>query len=430
MSSVLADGFRPTSFWWQEESQPKVTAGPLPAQADVVVIGSGYTGLTAALGLARAGRDVVVLDAERLGFGCSTRNGGQIGPAIRIAFQDLTACYGKERAYAIKREGFAAYDYLTNFITAEGIDCDIVRSGHLRAAHTPRAYRRLESLVAGEPPEFEDSYLIPKSEMRSEIGSDVFHGGLLYPESGALDPGKYHTGLAARAMAAGARMFENRKVVGVQGGAGKFEVHLETDKILARDVVLATNGYTGTATPWWRRRVIPIGSYIIATEPMDPALMRRLIPNLRMLNETRKVVYYYRPSPDGRRMLFGGRVAITETNPLVSAPRLHAAMTRVFPELQSIKVSHSWMGFVAFTFDELPHTGQQDGVHYAMGCCGNGIALSTYFGRKMADRILGKPEGMTALQSYKFQTRPLYYGKPWFLAPSLLYYQMKDRMIG
>lgn len=156
--------------------------------------------------------------------------------------------------------------------------------------------------------------------------------------------------------------------------------------------------------------------------------MARLCPNRRMINETRKVVYYYRPSPDQKRIVFGGRVALSETDPSVSAPRLHEAMVRVWPELRDVKVTHSWMGFVAFTFDNLPHVGANDGVHHAMGYCGNGVPRATFYGHKAALKILGKPDGASELDALAFQTRPLYYGKPWFLAPSLAYYKLRDQL--
>jgi glycine/D-amino acid oxidase-like deaminating enzyme len=426
---ILAPDFKPMPYWWEGRDDGRATPGAPPARADVVVIGSGFTGISAALTLARAGRDVVVLEADQPGFGCSTRNGGHLGPAIRNSYQSLAARYGKERAYAMKKEGHDAYRFTTDLIAAEGIECGFQRRGHFVGAHTPRSIDRLRALVESEPPELEEMRLIPPEAVRAEVGTDAFHGGLVYPNCGALDPMRYWAGLRDRALAAGARLYGRQPALAIEGGPGRLQVRLGGGAIAARDVIVATNGYTGPATPWWRRRIIPIGSYIIATERLDPALMARLCPKGYAMNETRKVVYYYRPSPDGTRILFGGRVAISETDPRISAPRLHAAMVRVFPELRSAKVTHSWMGFVAFTFDSLPHIGVQDGVHYAMGYCGNGVPLSTHFGFRLAHMILGNPEGRSVFQDQTFQTRPLYAGKPWFLAPSILYYKFKDRYL-
>jgi glycine/D-amino acid oxidase-like deaminating enzyme len=177
--------------------------------------------------------------------------------------------------------------------------------------------------------------------------------------------------------------------------------------VTARDVVLATNGYSGPLSPWHRRRVIPIGSYIIATEPRPVNEMKKLIPHDRMVSDTRRVVFYYRLSPDQRSILFGGRVAYMETNPLVSAPRLHKYLSAIFPSMRDAHVTHSWMGFVAYTFDTLPHVGKQDGIHYAMGYCGSGVSLATYFGMRVGQQVLGRAEGKTALDNVPFQTRPL-----------------------
>jgi glycine/D-amino acid oxidase-like deaminating enzyme len=218
-------------------------------------------------------------------------------------------------------------------------------------------------------------------------------------------------------------------VLGFAADGDGFEIATARGKVRARHVIVGTNGYTDAADRWLRRRLVPVRSRIIATAPLSNNLMSELMPRGVMVAETRKLHYYYRPSPDGTRILFGGRVAISETDPRISAPRLHAAMVRVFPELRSAKVTHSWMGSVAFTFDSLPHIGVQDGVHYAMGYCGNGVPLSTHFGFRLAHMILGNPEGRSVFQDQTFQTRPLYAGKPWFLAPSILYYKFKDRYL-
>ena len=200
--------------------------------------------------------------------------------------------------------------------------------------------------------------------------------------------------------------------------------------LAAGNVIVATNGYTNRnlALPALRRRVIPIGSYMIATEPLAPGVMERLIPNDRVLSDTRRVVLYYRSSPDRRRLLFGGRVALAETDPGTSGPKLHAIMSAIFPELGAARISHSWMGFVAYTFDHLPHLGVHDGLHFAMGYCGTGVAMASWLGHKVALKVLGAPEGVTAFDDLAFQTRPFYRGTPWFLAGAVLYYRLRDHL--
>jgi len=205
-----------------------------------------------------------------------------------------------------------------------------------------------------------------------------------------------------------------------------FRVVTAKGAVLAHDIVIATNGYTGALTPWLQRRVIPIGSYMIATDPLPDGMMDRLIPTNRIVSDTRKVVYYYRASPDRRRVLFGGRVSHQETDPRISGPMLHADMVKVFPELANVGISHSWCGFVAYTFDELMHVGRHDGMHYAMGYCGAGVGTASYFGMRIGQQVLGLTEGRTALDGMAFQTRPFYRGNPWFLAPSVRFYQWRD----
>lgn len=198
-------------------------------------------------------------------------------------------------------------------------------------------------------------------------------------------------------------------------------------RVRAGRVVLATNGYSGRLSPWHRRRIIPIGSYMIATEPIAPELMDRLFPTDRVLSDTRKLVYYYRPSPDRTRVLFGGRVSVAETDPRKSAPKLHAELVRLFPEIKGTKISHSWMGFVGYTFDTLAHIGERDGLYYAMGYCGSGVGMAGYLGMKLGRKVANLANNETGLEDAFFTTRPLYSGNPWFLGPAVMAYRIRDR---
>ncbi len=229
------------------------------------------------------------------------------------------------------------------------------------------------------------------------------------------------------AIGAGTVIVENCPATRIARNGKGFAVTTQRGVIAARDVIVATNGYTGTITPWQRRRVIPIGSYVIATEPLPQDLMDRLMPSQRVVSDTRKVVYYYRPSPDRTRIVFGGRVSAAETDPRISGPRLHADLVALFPELEAVRVSHSWMGFVAYTFDTLAHTGVHDGIHYAMGYCGSGVSMASYLGMRTGQKVLGLSEGHTSFDDIGFQTRPFYTGKPWFLSASVAYYRWLDR---
>ncbi len=428
-ASIFATTYKTEPFWWEDAPRPVLPSITLPQRIDVLVIGSGYTGLSAATEIARNGRSVLVIDAESAGWGCSSRNGGQASTSIKPGFDALAGRHNEQLAFGIRREGIAALDYLDELITSEHLDCDWTRSGRFHAAHNPKQFETLAKLPASQPKGLEvPMEVVSRGEQRREIGSDAYFGGLVYPRHGALHPGKYHLALLKRAQNAGVAIADHCPALSIDRDGSGFSVRTGKGTIQARDVVVATNGYTGPFAPWQRRRVIPIGSYIIATEALDPAVAHELAPTNRMLSDTRRVVFYYRLSPDKRRMIFGGRVAYMESNPDVSAPRLHDWMTRLFPQIKTAKITHSWMGFVAYTFDTLPHLGKQDGIYYAMGYCGSGVSLATYFGMRIGQQVLGKAEGDSPLTNVPFQTRPLYSGNPWFLAPSVWWYQMLDKL--
>ncbi len=429
--SLFAPDFSDEPFWWARTPRPALPASALPERADVLVIGSGYTGLNAAIQTARGGRHTVVIDAEAAGWGCSTRNGGQISTSIKPDYHTLRSRHGSDAAFAIRREGHEALEWIGEFIHEEGIDCEFRRCGRFYAAHTPGSFERLaRSLDTPRPGLESGSYLVPRDQQHTEIDSPLYHGGVVHPRHARRDPGRYHQALLDLALAAGVQVIPCCRATAIHGGDGAKVVTTEKGTIETRDVVAATNGYTTSLTPWLRRRAIPIGSYMIATEELDEALVRRLIPNDRVITDTRKLVVYYRTCPRRRRILFGARVSVSETDPRAAAPALHGQMTRRFPQLADARISHSWMGFVAYTFDEMPHLGKHEGVHYAMGYCGSGVSLASYLGRKVGQQILGSADGDSPLTRLRFQSRPYYWGRPWFLAPAVRYYRWQDERAG
>ena len=246
----------------------------------------------------------------------------------------------------------------------------------------------------------------------------------------SVDPAAYHQGILDRAVKSGVTVVGGTSATELsraRDGTG-FVVETSRGSIRAGDVIIATSGYTSGLTPWQQRRVFPIGTYMLATEDLGPDAARALIPGERMIVDTRRIIVYYRLSPDGSRVLFGGRVSLNETDPAVSGPRLHKHLATIFPQLGQARITHSWMGFVGWTFQHMPHLGRHDGIWYAMGYCGSGVALASYFGTRLGQQVLGMEEGHSVLSDLPFRTRPLYYGKPWFLSASVGWYGFLDRL--
>jgi glycine/D-amino acid oxidase-like deaminating enzyme len=429
LAAPFAAGAKLAPYWWDRVPRPASTHVPIPGNVDVAIVGSGYTGLHAALQTARAGRRTIVFDADDLGFGCSTRNGGQISTSVKPGYETLARRHGAPKAFDILREGQRSLEWIGEFIGSERIDCDFAVVGRFHAAHNRAQFDQLVRKLRHQQPGLEfDARVVPRSEQRAEIGTDAYFGGVVYAQHASLDPARYHEGLLQRARDAEVDLAARCTVTAIVKDGTRFRIVTSRGTTSARDVVVATDGYTGPLSPWLQRRVIPIGSYVIATEPMEETRMAQLIPRNRIVSDTRKVVFYYRASPDRRRILFGGRVCIDETDPAVSGPLLHAELARIFPELADVRISHSWCGFVAYTFDELMHVGRHEGIHYATGYCGSGVGMGSYLGMRVGQQVLERPEGRTAFDDLPFPTRPFYSGKPWFLAPSIRYYRWRDRL--
>jgi glycine/D-amino acid oxidase-like deaminating enzyme len=427
---LFTPDYKPTPYWWEQAPLDASNNPELPAEADVLIIGAGYTGLHAALQTARAGLSTVVVDKDAAGHGCSSRNGGQISTSIKYNYRQLCDRYGEALARDILTMGKASLDYVGDFVRQENIDCDFDVSGRFNGAHNRRAYQRMSAELSEPNPVYNSgAFIVPPENTHSELGTDRYHGGLVQPHFASLHPAKYHAGSLQRVKEAGATLVSHCAVNAIDKvtPGDKFNVSTDAGVVTARKVIVATNGYTGSLTPWQQRRVIPIGSYIIATEEVDEALMQKLFPTKRMIVDSRKLVYYYRASPDHRRVLFGGRVSLTETDPSKSGPKLHRDMVELFPELAHTKISHSWAGTVAYTFDTLMHCGEQNGLHYAMGYCGSGVGMASYLGKCIGQQVADTGSDDIALSKIPFPTRPLYNGTPWFLAPTVWLYRMRDR---
>jgi len=418
-----------TSYWLDGLPEYNVVNSLPPRQVDVAIVGSGYTGLNTALQTIRGGRSTVVFESGVPGQGCSTKNGGQISTSVKPSLEKLSAKFGAKKGLAIRQEGENALKWIEDLIKSEKIDCSFSRVGRYHAAHTQKHYeliaRDAEKINRSEGIE---AYTVSKNEQLKELGSDVYHGGVIFTRHASVDPGKYHRGLLQKVIEAGVEVIGQCSVLNIEKHSEGFLITTQKGKVKARDVVIATNGYTTNLTPWLQKRVIPIGSYIIATEELDPVMVKELFPTNRIVSDTCKVIYYYRTSPDRKRILFGGRVSAMETNPLVSGPKLLKDMFRIFPQLKGTKISHSWTGTVAYTFDEMAHIGQCKGIYFSMGYCGSGVSMASYLGMRLGQKVLGNPEGKTAFDDLPFPTRPLYNGKPWFLPAVVSWYRMQDRI--
>jgi glycine/D-amino acid oxidase-like deaminating enzyme len=391
----------------------------------VAIIGGGYTGLSAARTLARAGADATVLEQHTVGWGASGRNGGFILPGYKPEMEELDRRLGVERAAGMFRLTLEAIRFVEAVIRDDRIDCDFVRSGALTLAAKPG---HLPALVASSRFLHDrlgyKTALLGKAELQNEIGSTRYHGALLDPGACSVQPAKYARGLADSAERAGARLQERTLVKSVRRVAGGFEILTSSGSLHAREVLAATNGYTPSALSALRRRVIPIGSYQIATKRLPEELARRLVPRGRVFSDTKHLLYYFRLSPD-RRMVFGGRASFTPTGIRHSAAILRAGMGEVFPELAVAEVEFAWSGKVAYPIDHLPHAGRLGGVHYAMGYCGHGVALASYLGHRMGEVLAGAGQ-IPDLGTDRFRPIPLYNGVPWFLPLVGGYYRTRD----
>jgi glycine/D-amino acid oxidase-like deaminating enzyme len=429
--SVLTEDARFEPIWWEAAGPAPLDETPLPAGVDVAVVGAGFTGLSAALALLRAGRSVLVLDAGVPGKGASTRNGGMIGSGHRVGLGGLTRRYGRQTALTLLKEGLAAQDFTMDLIERELIACHLVRCGRFRGAWRPADYeamgRELDELRRAIGLKAD---MVTRKEQHREVASDAYSGGVVYHRHGGLHPGLFHWGLLARVQAAGGAVAGRTPVTAILREAGGLEVTTPRGRISARDVVVATNGYTGALTPALRRRLVPVPSYMVATEPLPAGTLERLIPGGRMIVESRSRHCYFRPSPNGRRLLFGGRAAVNVVDTRRSARILHRLMTSVFPELAAVRSSHSWRGFVAFSRDYLPHLGRRDGVHFALAYNGSGVAMAPYLGYKVAQKVLGRSEGDSPFDATPFRAIPFYTGRPWFLPAVELAYRWRDRREG
>ena len=420
-------GFSDTPLWRAEMALPEVPAATVEPREDVLVVGSGFTGLHTALHLARGGRQVVICDAGEIGWGCSTRNGGQVSSEMKPDLDDFIAKYGEDRARRILSAGIEAHLHLRRFVAEEGIACNYAVCGHFIGAHRPdrmeglRHFLRQNSRLGVEGEE------IAKSRVSDFVASPQFHGGVHLPDWSSLHPGRLVAELVRLCLAASVRFVPHCRVSQIEDHVDHMTCLAGTGTVRAAHLVMATDGYTDSASKWMRRRVVSLASVVTATEAMDPAAVRALYPRASMVYDTRMNVTYHRSSPDGDRVVIGTVVPVNVNNVAACLPRVRRNILRLFPQLDGVKIAHVWTGWVGATFSHLPHVGLHGRMGYAIGYNGTGVAMSSYLGMKLAQKILGQG-GETALDGLELETRLFFHGQTWYRRPVLALHDLKDNL--
>ena len=423
------------NYWLTTTVFPATDASrPLPEVVDVAVIGAGFTGLSAARTLAKRGARVAVLESETIGWGASSRNGGMVLTGMKLGVNQLISRYGRELTRRMYAASLASIDCVEKIIGDEAITCDFSRRGHLEVACKQKHfddYARQAEVIARE---FNHTLrVVQKHALSSEIGSTIYYGGMVDEVSAGCNPAAYVAGLARAAMKAGAEIYEDARVQAIQRdsrqGEPGWKLATSRGPLWAHELFVGTSGYTGKATPAIQKKLIPIGSFIITTEVLPGKLAQELSPRHRMIYDSKNYLYYYRLTPD-RRMLFGGRAAFfPESDQTIrrSAQLLRRGMIGVYPQLADAKIEYVWGGTLDFAFDIMPHAGQLDGMYYAVGYAGHGVAMATYQGQKIAELMAGdKPENPFVGIPFPGAPLGLYNGKPWFLPLAGAWYKLLD----
>ncbi len=416
------------TYWTEEHPLGKKlkVSQDLPKKIDFVIVGSGYTGLAAARVLAKADYSVAILEEKKIGWGASSRNGGMATPGLKQDIFKIYKKYGMDYAKEFWRASVDAIDLIERIIEEETINCDWFRNGHIALACKQSHYDKL--------PEYSDwirkelghkKTLVPREEIFSEIGTDYYFGGLSDEVSGGLHPAKYVDGLAMACIKLGVKLFENNSVISIKKIKNLYEVSTKKGSLIAKKVIVATNGYTNTLVPQLKPKVFPVGSYIIVSEVLSEELQKKLSPKGRMFYDSKWFINYFRLTPDGR-MLWGGRNDLSTDLDLIESADLLAKQVRtVFPELEDVAFTHTWTGKLGITFDLMPHIGEVNGIHYAFGYGGHGLSIATYLGTELGLLLSGQ-KARSPFEEISHQTMFFYRKDPWFLPFAAKYYRFLD----
>lgn len=424
--SIFHNSYRSRPFWWEAYEPGSDDIEELPKTASVAVIGAGYAGLSCALELQKLGIDSVVLDAETPGFGGSTRSGGMVSGGVSIG-KRYSGKSKPDELLALYSDAADSFTLIEKLIAEEHIKCEWKKTGRFTGAWCRKHYDHLAAKIdALNEGADAGAYLLARDQQREEIGSDYYHGGMVVMRSGHLHPALYFKGLLDAVKRRAIPICSKAAVVKIVELGNGFRIDTLRGSISAREIVVCTNGYTGAVTAELQRRVIPVGSYIVATEELPTDVAEGLIPRDKSISDTRRVLTYFRMTGDRSRLIFGGRAKFGHHTPEETAPILYRLMCDRFPQLRGFKITHAWTGNVAFTFDELPHMGTMKGLHYALGCNGSGIAMMTYLGTMTANKIAKAQNYHCAFDREEFPTHPLYRGNPWFVPFLGRYFRIRD----
>jgi glycine/D-amino acid oxidase-like deaminating enzyme len=349
---------------------------------------------------------------------------------LKLEAEQLVAKYGLETARRLFAASLKALDCVERIVAEEQIACDFARTGHLLLACKPAHYRALAREAELLERDFDHpTRVIPPSRLNDEIGSKRYVGGLVDEASAGINPARYAAGLAHAAQRAGAQLYPHTLVERIERAGADWQLATSRGTLRAGAVLVASGGYSGAAMPALRRKIVPLGSYIIATEPLPEGLTRELSPRNRMIFDSKRFLYYFRLTPD-RRMLFGGRAGFFPETPATvreSAAILRRGMIEVFPQLRDAQVEYAWGGTLDVTFDMMPHAGQLDGLHYAIGYAGHGVAMATYLGGLLGACMAGEQvDNPFAELSFPGAPLGLYDGRPWFLPLVGAWYKFLD----
>lgn len=417
-----------SNYWQSTVRQPDFDQGYLPEKADVIVIGAGLTGLSAAITLAKQKIRVVILEENSAGWGASSRNGGMVLTGMKLGVETLIKKYGMERARRMFTLSLDALNTVETLVEEEKINCSFSRCGHFEAAWKPSHFESYANSAEVLEKDFGHKVkLFSKDQQRQEIGSDLYYGGMVDEISAGINPAQFVLGLSIAAVNHKALIMEHTRAIEVEKNGTDYIVHTNKGKIRTEKIIFGTSGYSGSVFSYLQKRIAPIGSYIIATSPLPKELAAEIIPNRRMIFDSKHYLYYFRLTPDDR-LLFGGRAVFKSETPAAidqSAPILRRSMLEVFPQLREIPVDYVWGGSLDFAVDSMPHTGQVNGLYYSVGYAGHGVAFAVQLGTMVGNKVLGMKVD-DPLEKLSFPKYPFNFGKSSYMPLAGIYYKFLD----